>query len=73
MAKEQGNKGLIERSAGFFEKFHHVLGAVALVGAVVFESVTLAVIGAWEIAHGALWGFVKNRSAKKPQAAPAPA
>jgi hypothetical protein len=71
MAKEQGNKGFIERSAGFLEKFHHVLGAIALVGAAVFESATLAVVGVWEIAHGALWGFVKNRSAKKPQPAPA--
>ena len=71
MSKEQGNKGLIERGAGFFEKLHYAIGAVALVGAVAFESVALTVIGAWEIAHGALWGFIKNRSAKKPQPAPA--
>jgi hypothetical protein len=70
MSKEQGRKGLIERGATLLEKLHYAIGAVALVGAAVFESVTLAVIGAWEIAHGALWGFIKNRSDKKPQPAP---
>ena len=70
MANEQG-KGLIERGAGFFEKLHFAIGAVAIGGALAFESTTLAVVGAWEIAHGALWNFIKHRAAKKPKLAPA--
>jgi hypothetical protein len=71
MAKEQGGKGFIERGANFFEKLHYAIGAVAIAGAVAFESAGLAVVGAWEIAHGALWNFIKNRSAKKPKLQPA--
>jgi hypothetical protein len=73
MAKEQGGKGFIERGANFFEKLHYGLGAVALAGAVVLPefAAPLVLFGAWEIAHGALWNFIKNRSAKKPKLKPA--
>ncbi|HSX18307.1 MAG TPA: hypothetical protein VLE51_03060 [Candidatus Saccharimonadales bacterium] len=75
MAKEQGRKGFFERGAAFFEKLHYSIGTVALVGAAVFPefAAPLAVFGAWEIAHGALWGWLKNRSSKKPKMATAPA
>lgn len=58
MGTEQ-NKGLLER------------GAAALVGAAIFppEAAALAVFGAWEIAHGALWNVIKNRASKKPKLA----
>jgi len=73
MSKEQGNKGIIERGASFFEKLHYGLGAIALAGSILVPELAapLVLFGAWEIAHGALWGFVKNRAAKKPQPAPA--
>jgi hypothetical protein len=73
MSKEQGNKGFIERSAGFFEKLHYGLGAIALTGAILAPELAapLILFGAWEVAHGALWGFIKNRSGKKSQPAPA--
>jgi hypothetical protein len=72
MAKETG-KGFIERGAGFFEKLHYGLGVAALAGSVLLPefSAPLIVFGAWEIAHGALWTFIKNRASKKPKLAPA--
>jgi hypothetical protein len=72
MAKEQ-EKGLLERSAGFFERLHYAIGGVALVGAVVLPelSAPLALFGAYEIVHGAVWNWIKNKTAKKPKSAPA--
>jgi len=73
VATEQSKGGILERGAGFFEKLHYGLGAVALVGAAVFPefSVPLAIIGAWEIVHGGLWTVIKSGVSKKPQPAAA--
>jgi hypothetical protein len=72
MAKEQA-KGLLESGAGFFERLHYAIGGVALVGAVVLPEFTgpLAVFGAYEIVHGAVWNWIKNKTAKKPKSATA--
>jgi hypothetical protein len=62
---QEANKGIVERGAAFFEKLHYGLGAVALVGAEVLSSGPLFVFGAWEVAHGALWTWLKNHSKQK--------
>lgn len=75
MSKEQSRKGIIERGAGFFEKLHYGIGAAALVGAVIIPpaEAALVVFGVYEFAHGALWGYLRNRAGKKPKPSPAPA
>ncbi len=75
MSKEQGKKGILEKGAGFFEKLHYGIGAVALAGAAIFpaEATALAVFGAYELAHGALWNYLKNKVSKKPKPSLTPA
>jgi len=65
-------KGRGERFAGFWEKLHYGLGAAALAGSVLLPEVAapLAVIGFFEIAHGALWTVIKKGVSKKSQIAP---
>jgi hypothetical protein len=67
----QEKKGFFERGAGFFEKLHYGLGAAALAGALVVPefAAPLAVFGAWEVVHGALWTVIKKGVAKKPKIA----
>jgi hypothetical protein len=74
MAREQAKQGIIERGAAFFEKLHYGLGAAAIAGALIAPeaiAAPLIVFGAYEIAHGALWNWIKNRSSKKPDLVPA--
>ncbi len=65
-------RGVLERGANFFEKLHYGLGAVALAGSLIAPvefAAPLIVFGAYEIAHGAIWNYLKNRVAKKSKAA----
>lgn len=67
------NKGIVERGAGFFEKLHYGLGAVAIAGAFIAPekiAAPLLVFGAYEIVHGALWTFIKQLGKKKPSQQP---
>jgi hypothetical protein len=65
MRKEHAGKGPLERFAGFAERLNYFLGAVAVAGAVVFESVALGVLGALQFAEGRVWKWLKERRAKK--------
>jgi hypothetical protein len=73
MEKGKEKRGVLERGAAFFEKLHYGLGAAAVGGALLLPefSAPLLVFGAWEVAHGALWNWLKNRAAKRPKLAPA--
>ena len=65
MPKEQGNHGVVERSAGFLKRLNYAIGSVAVAGAVVFESAGLAAFGALQFAEGALWSWLEKRRQKK--------
>jgi hypothetical protein len=71
MDKGQEKKGVLERGAAFFEKLHYAIGAVALGGYLLFESATLGAVAVWEGLHGLAWGWIRNRTAKKPKPTPA--
>jgi hypothetical protein len=69
MAQTPEKMGLLERGAAFFEKLHYGLGAAAQAGALIAPAEIappLIAFGAYELAHGALWNWLKNRSRQKP-------
>ena len=70
MAKEQGQKGLLERAAGTMERLNYALGAVAVGGALLFPEAApvLIAFAGLQLVEGMGWKWLKNRRAAKQQA-----
>jgi hypothetical protein len=69
MSKENAGgwvRNKAEGGANFFEKLHYGLGAAALASALIFPpaEAALATVGVYEVAHGFVWNFIKNKIKK---------
>jgi hypothetical protein len=65
MSGEQAKQGVVERSAGFLKRLNYAIGAVAVGGALLFESAGLAAFGALQFAEGAVWSWLEKRRGAK--------
>ena len=67
MAKEQGQKGFLERAAGTMERLNYALGAVAVGGALLFPEAApvLIAFAGLQLVEGMAWKWLKDRKANK--------